>query len=238
MHHRSLALLITVSVALITAGCGKKKEAAKKTDPSAAAAKKGDEKKAPGAKNAADKKTDGAMRVFFIAPKEGAIVQGTPDKDGMIEVAVTMGVQGMAVKPAGQKAENTGHHHIIVDSAGIPKGQPVPKDAQHIHFGKGQTEAKVKLTAGRHKLTMQFADYAHLSYGPQMATTIEITVQINPEVPVAEPPASATEDQVPPVAATPPPSGASAAAEAAAHAAGVKMDEAKTAAEEAKKAAK
>jgi len=35
----------------------------------------------------------------------------------------------------------------------------------------------LKLPPGRYKLTMQFANWAHVSYGPAMAATIDVTVK-------------------------------------------------------------
>jgi len=107
-------------------------------------------------------------KVFFTEPADGAKVTSP--------VKLVFGVEGMEVRPAGELAENTGHHHVIIGPAGIPEGEAVPKDEQHIHFGKGQTEAEIELPAGEHKLTMQFADGNHTSYGEVMATTITITV--------------------------------------------------------------
>jgi Domain of unknown function (DUF4399) len=92
-------------------------------------------------------------------------------------VKVVMVVEGMEVKPAGTEAPNSGHHHIIIDGEPVPEGQGVPADDNHIHFGKGQTETEVTLEPGEHTLTLQFADYAHRSYGPAMSNTIKITVE-------------------------------------------------------------
>lgn len=113
-----------------------------------------------------DKKT---AKVFFEEPKDGAKVKSP--------VKLVFGVEGMEVRPAGELAENTGHHHVIIDSKHIDEGKAVPKDKQHIHFGKGQTSAEVELPPGEHTLTMQFADGNHMSYGEVMATTITITVE-------------------------------------------------------------
>lgn len=107
-------------------------------------------------------------RVFFVAPADGATVKGP--------VTVKMGVEGMKVQPAGQLTEGTGHHHVIIDAGGVAKGTAVPADDQHIHFGKGQTEATLALSPGEHTLTLQFADGAHRSYGPDLAATIKVTV--------------------------------------------------------------
>lgn len=90
---------------------------------------------------------------------------------------VKFGIAGMKVRPAGEMATGTGHHHLIIDGSSVPKGQVVPADATHLHFGKGQTEVALDLEPGPHKLTMQFADGAHISYGPEVSETIDITVK-------------------------------------------------------------
>lgn len=40
-------------------------------------------------------------------------------------------------------------------------GAEIPFDDTHLHFGKGQTEAAVTLSPGKHKLTLQFANALH-----------------------------------------------------------------------------
>jgi hypothetical protein len=59
----------------------------------------------------------------------------------------------------------------------MQKGLVIPADEKSLHFGKGQTEADVKLTPGDHKLTMQFGDGSHRSYGPEMSQTITVHVK-------------------------------------------------------------
>lgn len=108
-------------------------------------------------------------RVFFRSPADGARVKSP--------LKIEFGVEGMQVRPAGELAENTGHHHVIIGPAGIATGQVVPADEKHIHFGAGQTEAELALPPGDHKLTMQFADGNHTSYGEVMAATITVTVE-------------------------------------------------------------
>ena len=108
-------------------------------------------------------------KVFFVAPHDGAEVTSP--------VKVQFGLKGMQIGPLGDLTPGKGHHHLIIDGKPIVKGEVVPADAKHIHFGKGQTETEVKLEPGEHTLTMQFADGAHRSYGPQMATTIRVIVK-------------------------------------------------------------
>lgn len=111
-----------------------------------------------------------SSKVFFVEPTDGAKVQSP--------VKVVFGVEGMTVQPAGQGVvEAHGHHHVIIDGQPIPKGEVVPADDKHVHFGKGQTETTVELPPGEHTLTMQFADGDHKSYGPEMAATVKITVE-------------------------------------------------------------
>jgi hypothetical protein len=180
----SLATL-AVCATLCVPGCGKKADAeaaAGKAGQAAAKAAGGaaGEAAAKAAEPAANAPStagaNGPQRVFFVTPKDGAEISGPLDTDGKVQVTMKFGVEGMVVKPAGTKAPNSGHHHVIIDGAPIPPNQPVPMDDSHIHFGKGQLEAGIALSPGKHKLTMQFADYSHMSYGVLMAATIEIMV--------------------------------------------------------------
>jgi hypothetical protein len=108
-------------------------------------------------------------RVFFVQPKDGATVTSP--------VHVVFGVEGMSVAPAGSTDPDKGHHHLLIDQGPMQKGLVIPADEKSLHFGKGQTEADVKLTPGDHKLTMQFGDGSHRSYGPEMSQTITVHVK-------------------------------------------------------------
>jgi hypothetical protein len=48
---------------------------------------------------------------------------------------------------------NTGHHHLLIDTALTPEQakEPIPADDHHLHFGGGQTETTLTLPPGRHK---------------------------------------------------------------------------------------
>jgi hypothetical protein len=107
--------------------------------------------------------------VYFVEPKNGATVEQ--------EFKVVMGVRGMKIYPAGEIVPSTGHHHLLIDASPVKKGEIVPADEHHVHFGKGQTETLVKLAPGKHKLQLQFADGKHQSYGPAMSNTITVTVK-------------------------------------------------------------
>jgi Domain of unknown function (DUF4399) len=110
-----------------------------------------------------------ATAVELLEPVNGATVS-SPFK-------VRFGVKGMAVAPAGDVVANSGHHHLLINLDALPKGQAVPFSPVHLHFGKGQTETDVTLAPGVYKLTAQFANGAHESYGPAMSQTITVTVK-------------------------------------------------------------
>ena len=96
--------------------------------------------------------------VYFISPKAGAVVNR--------EFTVRFGLRGMGVAPAGIAAENTGHHHLIIDAPLPDLNLPVPMDDKHKHFGKGQTETVLKLSPGKHTLQLLLADSNHIPHRP------------------------------------------------------------------------
>ncbi len=110
-----------------------------------------------------------AQSVEFVEPKNGATLT-SPFK-------VIFAVKGMTVQPAGDMTANTGHHHLLINAENIPNGVVIPMDETHKHFGKGQTETEVSLPPGKYKLTMQFANGAHQSYGPQLSKSIDVVVK-------------------------------------------------------------
>ena len=113
--------------------------------------------------------TKPTQSVRILEPANNAVV-GTTFK-------VRFGVAGMAVEPAGDIVANSGHNHLLIDMDSIATGESIPFTPKHMHFGKGQQEADVKLEPGTYKLTAQFANGAHQSYGKAMSQTIKITVK-------------------------------------------------------------
>ena len=59
----------------------------------------------------------------------------------------------------------------------MPKGDAIPFDATHVHFGKAQKEGELELSPGQHTLTLQFANAKHESFGKKFASTITVNVQ-------------------------------------------------------------
>ncbi len=108
-------------------------------------------------------------KVFFANLNDGDTVSSP--------FLVEFGIEGMEVEPAGAVNEGKGHHHIIINSGFIPVGGTVPADSVNIHYGKGQLSDSLDLMPGMHKLTMQFADGYHRSYGPQLSSSIKVLVK-------------------------------------------------------------
>jgi len=93
-------------------------------------------------------------------------------------VKVEMGVDGMRIDTTGPVVAGSGHFHIFIDAEdSLGFGAVVPKDSTHLHYGKGQISADVPLTPGKHKLTLQFADGVHRSYGTKTAATVTVNVK-------------------------------------------------------------
>jgi Domain of unknown function (DUF4399) len=108
-------------------------------------------------------------KVYFIYPTDGAYIPPNP--------VIRFGLLNMGVAPAGFDKPNTGHHHLLVDAELPPLDQPIPNDFNHLHFGAGQTEAKITLPPGPHKLRLLFADSAHVPHDPPVySNVVNVTV--------------------------------------------------------------
>lgn len=109
-------------------------------------------------------------QLYFISPQDGARLKSP--------VTVRFGLSGMGVAPAGIAKEATGHHHLLVDVDSLPPMDlPIPNDAQHRHFGGGQTEVTLELPPGRHRLQLLLGDANHIPHDPPVlseAITIEV----------------------------------------------------------------
>lgn len=108
--------------------------------------------------------------VFIVAPQDGADISSP--------VLVQFGIKGMEVAKAGTQAPNTGHHHLLIDADLPALDQPIAKDANHMHFGDGQTEVTLTLAPGRHTLQLLLGDGNHVPHHPAVVSkVITITVR-------------------------------------------------------------
>ncbi len=109
-------------------------------------------------------------RVYIISPQNGETVSSP--------VTVRFGLSGMGVAPSGIEKDNTGHHHLLIDTD-LPKlDEPIPVDDNHKHFGGGQTETRIALPPGQHTLQLLMGNWTHVPHDPPvMSDKITITVE-------------------------------------------------------------
>jgi hypothetical protein len=112
---------------------------------------------------------DGAA-VYIISPGDGERVPST--------FTVRFGLRGMGVAPAGSDVAGTGHHHLLIDApAGLDLSKPLPANQQVRHFGGGQTETRLTLPPGRHRLQLLLANHQHVPHDPPVMSG-EIAVEV------------------------------------------------------------
>lgn len=111
-------------------------------------------------------------KVYIVNLKDGDTVTSP--------VLVQFGLSGMGIAPAGVQKPNTGHHHLLIDTKLTAEQMkaPMPSDAEHKHFGGGQTEAMITLPKGKHTLQLVLGDWSHVPHTPPvMSRAITVTVQ-------------------------------------------------------------
>ncbi|MFV8570868.1 DUF4399 domain-containing protein [Marinobacter sp. SBS5] len=109
--------------------------------------------------------------VYFVQPSDGASVQQN--------VKVVFGLRNMGVAPAGVDKNNTGHHHLLIDTD-VPSdlSKPLPATDNIKHFGGGQTETEIELAPGTHTLQLLLGDHAHVPHSkPVVSDKITIKVE-------------------------------------------------------------
>jgi len=163
MIQRTLAILLPLA---LLAGCGRPAtdEAAEvAAEPPAAEIARAQ----PGLPR---KPSPEGARVWFISPADGAEVTAP--------VVVEFGLEGMELRHAGDAAEHSGHHHILLNT-GLPRMDlPIITDDSHIHFGLGQTRVELQLEPGSHTLQLLLGDDLHIPHDPPvMSSVIRVTVK-------------------------------------------------------------
>jgi hypothetical protein len=110
--------------------------------------------------------------VYIISPANGATVKSP--------LRVQFGLKGMGIAPAGVTFENSGHHHLLIDTdPPADLSQPLPTSEHVVHFGKGQTEAEIKLAPGKHTLQLVLGDQLHVPHNPPVISK-KITIEVKP----------------------------------------------------------
>lgn len=111
-------------------------------------------------------------REYIIWPADGQVISGG-------KFWIRMGLSNAGIAPAGIEKQYTGHHHLIIDADLPPLDDVIPNDKNHLHFGLGQTEARIELPPGRHTLQLLFGDDGHVPHKPPLYSA-KITIIVPP----------------------------------------------------------
>lgn len=110
---------------------------------------------------------------YIIWPSDGAVIHGG-------KLWVRMGLRNMGICPKGVAFPNTGHHHLLIDTDLPALDQEIPSDRSHLHFGAGETDARIELPPGKHTLQLILGDHNHVPHVPPVySKKITITVLKN-----------------------------------------------------------
>jgi hypothetical protein len=108
--------------------------------------------------------------LYFIWPQDGTVIKGA--------FWARFGLRNMGVTHAGDNFGNAGHHHLLIDvNEPLDTKEPIPQDKAHLHFGAGQTEARIELPPGKHTLQLVLGDAKHYPFDPPVVSR-KITVTI------------------------------------------------------------
>ena len=121
-------------------------------------------------------KSGPGAEVYFVDLKDGATVPA--------KLKLYFGLRNMGVAPAGSDRENSGHHHLLIDTELPALDQPIPNDFNHLHFGAGQTEAEITLRQGEHTLQLLMGDKDHVPHTPPVMSP-RIRVRVTEAAPAA-----------------------------------------------------
>jgi hypothetical protein len=109
--------------------------------------------------------------LYFVWPQNGTVIKGG--------FWCRFGLRSMGVTHAGEDFPNSGHHHLLIDvKEPLDVNEPIPQDKNHLHFGAGQTEARLELPPGKHTLQLVLGDAKHYPFNPPLVSDkITITVK-------------------------------------------------------------
>ena len=124
----------------------------------------------PLAAQAQGKPTGKDAVLYFVWPQNGATIKGG--------FWARFGLRGMGVTHAGDDFQNSGHHHLLIDvNDPLDPNEPIPQDKSHLHFGAGQTEARIELPPGKHTLQLVLGDAKHYPFNPPLVSE-KITIRV------------------------------------------------------------
>jgi hypothetical protein len=108
--------------------------------------------------------------LYFVWPQDGTAIKGA--------FWCRFGLRNMGVTHAGDDFQNSGHHHLLIDvNEPLEPNEPIAQDKSHLHFGAGQTEARIELPPGKHTLQLVLGDAKHYPFTPPLVSD-KITIRI------------------------------------------------------------
>ena len=113
--------------------------------------------------------TSSNASVNFLYPRSGAILYP--------RTTIRIALRNAGASRPGANKQNACRNHLLIDVDPPPPGKVIPNDRAHRRFSSGQTEKKITMKPGKHKLQLICADYRHLPHDPPvMSERIEVTV--------------------------------------------------------------
>jgi hypothetical protein len=109
--------------------------------------------------------------LYFVWPQDGAVIKGA--------FWCRFGLRNMGVTHAGDNFANAGHHHLLINvNEPLNPKEPIPQDKSHLHFGAGQTEARIELPPGKYTLQLVLGDAKHYPFDPPVVSRkINVTIR-------------------------------------------------------------
>ena len=108
-------------------------------------------------------------KAYFIDLKDG----DTVNSPLLIRFGLT---EQMGIAPALADWPDSGHFHLLIDKKQPNPNRPVSNNNLHLH--RGQTEATVELSTGKHTLQIVMGDYSHIPHNPPvMSERISVKVE-------------------------------------------------------------
>jgi hypothetical protein len=109
--------------------------------------------------------------VRIVEPADGATLAAG-------EVRILLETENIEIVPAGDVTPNSGHHHLLLNVATPPDGEPIPADVEgFVHLGQAQTEYTFEnLAPGDYQVVAVIGDFAHRVI-PQDTDTVRFTVR-------------------------------------------------------------
>lgn len=112
--------------------------------------------------------SDDGPRATLESPTDGRTIAGG--------VPLRMAAEGIEIEEAGEARDGAGHFHVIAGDGCAATGETIGKDADHVHFGKAQTEGTIYLEPGTHELCLQVGDGLHAALAVTDTATITVGI--------------------------------------------------------------